>query len=73
MKHGAILRRQHRQDLEDLWWLDAGQKGKPHVHPRTAEKVIRREDIIPMDDGLFPNSDPQSWVHRFRTPPRRLA
>ena len=52
MKNGAILRRQHRQDVEDLWWLEGGGLSRSRVHSRTGEKVILREDIVSLKDGL---------------------
>jgi hypothetical protein len=61
MKNGAILHRMHIENGKDWWWLEG--KRKRRIHASTATKAIAMDDIIAMNDGLFPGTD-QSWVHR---------
>lgn len=57
-KPGAFLMKMHTNDSPNgrVFYVVPGG----YVNPGDAEKILRRNDVQPCNNGLFPNCD-QSW------------
>jgi hypothetical protein len=54
-KTGTRMMRMHSSDGDHFYIVPGGP-----VDPATAQKILKRPDIMVFDDGLFPGN-PQSW------------